>query len=112
VQGAAEALGRAHDIGHGHAPGHQPLADRVDAVLEEAPERRGGRLPCIRDAHELQVAAAERHDPVVRAHALVPATPNGHEPVFGLQPCRGGIGIGGGEDDVVDRHRDIVLAAP
>ena len=68
-----------------------PVASRD---LHGAPEVGRRRLGRVGDREQLEVAAAERHDPVVGADALVaPAAARG-DAEDGLDPRRGGIEVG------------------
>lgn len=99
-----ESLGHGHDVVNGDRPAHQPLAGPRNARGQRPPELRPRRLRGVGNRQDLQIAAAERNDPVVGAEPLVAPTSGGAEPVLGLQPGRSGIQIGRSDDDVIDPH--------
>jgi quercetin dioxygenase-like cupin family protein len=98
-------------VGGRDAPGHQAAGALGDRRAEDAPERRALRLGGVRHGHQLEVAAAERDDPVVRPDALVAPAAGGDEPVLGLQARRRIVEVRRGEDHVVEDHRGIVHPA-
>jgi hypothetical protein len=100
-----ESLGHRHDVVNGDRPAHQAIADLRDAPGQRTPELRARRLGGIGNPQYLQIAAAERNDPVVSAKALMASTSRGAEPVLGLDPSRSRVQIGRSEDDVIDSQR-------
>jgi hypothetical protein len=68
------------------------------------PSSRSIGLLRIRDREQLEEPAAERHDPVVRPEALVPAAADDLEAELRSDPRSGGVQVRRRVDDVVDPH--------
>jgi hypothetical protein len=83
---------------HDNGPRQQPLGRRGD----RGTERRRGRLVGVGDGDQLQVAAAERDDAVVRALPDVAPAPDGLQPVLACEERGRGVEVAGGPEDVVD----------
>ena len=95
----AEAL----DVVDEDGVGQQAVAG--DDLLQDAADRRGRRLLGVVDGQELEVAGAERHDPVVRALPVMVAAGLHGEAERGLDARRRGLEVGGAVDHVVESHR-------
>jgi pimeloyl-ACP methyl ester carboxylesterase len=94
-----------------HDPAHQPLAGGEDPLRERAPQRRARRLLPVDHRDQLEVARPERHDPVLGPDPEVAPAARDLQPVLVAQAPRGRLEVGGGDEDVVDVHRGIVLHA-
>ena len=126
--GSLSASGRAGDVGLQPAAADrvelqpEPLGVRVEIVDEDrvraqrlagqhveqhpSDRRRRGLLGVV-DRHQLEVAAAERDDPVARALAFVVAAGVDGEAEFGLDPRLRGVEVAGAVDHVVEAHCPI-----
>ena len=82
----------------------RPAEEAVGRGRHRAADDRGGRLLGVGDGQQLEVAAAEREDAVVRADADVPAAAGVAQPVLAREPVRGLVEVGRRPDDVVDAH--------
>jgi hypothetical protein len=71
---------------------------------EAAAERRRRGLVRIGHAEHLEIAAAERHDPVVRPEPLVSSTARRAHAELRLEPGRRRVEVRGGIDHVIDPH--------
>jgi hypothetical protein len=80
-------------------------AGALDARHQRRAELRARRLVGVGDGEQLEVAAARRHDPVVRADAVVAPAADGDEPEALLYAARGRVEVRRRVDDVVDAHR-------
>lgn len=80
-----------------------PLAAR--RAQQAAAEVRACRQLGIGDRQHLEVAATERHDPVVRSEPLVASTAAGRERELALDPGGRRVEVGGRVDHVIDPHR-------
>src|SRR5215213_9761171 len=68
------------DVIDRHDPAKQAVADARQACQKAAAEVRAWRLLRIGHSEQLEIAASERHDPVVRPESLVASTAAGQEP--------------------------------
>src|SRR5690606_460051 len=73
----------------------------VDALEQQRADGRHGGLRAVTDRQQLQVGAAQRDDPVVRALSLVAAARLDGQAEFALHPRLCGIQVPDAVDDVV-----------
>ena len=93
-------------------PAEQAVTAMWEPCQETTPEVRSCRLVRIGHGQELEIAAPERHDPVMRPQSLVASTPTSLKPELALDPGSRGIKVGGRVDHMIDPHRFTRLPLP
>jgi hypothetical protein len=83
----------------------RPAEEAVRRSGHRAADDRSGRLLRVGDGQQLEVAAAEREDPVVRADPDVAPAAGLAQSVLACEPIRGAAQIDRRPDDVVDAQR-------
>jgi len=93
-------------------PAEQPVAAGCEACEEATAELRACRLLRIGDSQQLEIATAERHDPVARPEPLVAPTAASHEPELAFDPGGRRIKVRGSVDHMIDPHGLAKLPGP
>ena len=86
------------DVSDRDDPAEEPIATLCEACHETTAEVGPCCLVRIDHGQELEIAAAERHDPVVGPESLVASTGAGHKPKFAVDPGGRFIEVGGRVD--------------
>ena len=92
-----------------HGPAQRPAGGRRG---DPAPERAAGGLGRVDRRDQLQVGVAERHDPVGRSPARMPAAGDRRKTVARLELAAGGIQVGDRDQDVVELDHVSLSRAP
>lgn len=100
----AESSGDGVEVGDRHDPREPAVAGVQEAPQQAAAEVGTRRLPGIGKTQHLEIAPAERDDPVVGAVTLVKPAGNRSDSELVLEPGGDGGEVVGGVDEMVDLH--------
>lgn len=95
-------LGRDRDVVGAEAQGRRRFAGLDKASSHPRAERAGRRLVTIDDGHELEVAAAERHDAIAGAVAGVTPTRDGRKAMLLVEAPGRRVEVCNDDDHVVE----------